>query len=83
MWSNPSLARALRQQSLAHRRSQFTFTPAPLPRDLERKTPEGTTLKTSGLPTTESDQTTPFVQEARRPAIETNTPIDHNPGRRK
>ena len=33
MWTKPSLARALRQQSLAHRRRNFTFTPAPLPRE--------------------------------------------------
>ena len=36
MWTNPALARAIRQQSLAHRRRNFTFTPAPLPRDVER-----------------------------------------------
>jgi hypothetical protein len=33
MWTKPALARALRQQSLAHRRRNFTFTPAPLPRE--------------------------------------------------
>jgi len=39
MWTKPSLARAIRQQSLAHRRRNFTFTPAPLPRGLEAKQP--------------------------------------------
>ena len=33
MWTKPALARALRQQSVAHRRRNFTFTPAPLPRE--------------------------------------------------
>src|SRR5581483_9977289 len=33
MWTKPALARALRQQSLIHRRRNFTFTPAPLPRE--------------------------------------------------
>ncbi|HVA26030.1 MAG TPA: hypothetical protein VMW62_16780 [Chloroflexota bacterium] len=33
MWTKPALARALRQQSLAHRRRSFTFTPAPLPHE--------------------------------------------------
>jgi hypothetical protein len=35
MWTKPALARAIRQQSLAHRRRNFTFTPAPLPRSSE------------------------------------------------
>jgi hypothetical protein len=39
MWTKPGLARALRQQSLAHRRRNFTFTPAPLPLDLDRQAP--------------------------------------------
>jgi|GEM_PF-2898829 hypothetical protein len=39
MWTKPALARALRQQSLAHRRRNFTFTPAPLPVDMDRKVP--------------------------------------------
>ena len=39
MWTKPALARALRQQNLMHRRRNFTFTPAPLPRE-ERPTPE-------------------------------------------
>jgi hypothetical protein len=37
MWTKPALARALRQQSLAHRRRNFTFTPAPLPREYETR----------------------------------------------
>ncbi|HLQ31313.1 MAG TPA: hypothetical protein VK457_01365 [Chloroflexota bacterium] len=36
MWTKPGLARALRQQSMAHRRRNFIFTPAPLPPHLER-----------------------------------------------
>lgn len=40
MWTKPSLARAIRQQSLAHRRRNFTFTPAPLPRSVESPAPE-------------------------------------------
>jgi hypothetical protein len=35
MWTKPALARALRQQSLSQRRRNFTFTPAPLPREHE------------------------------------------------
>lgn len=35
MWTKPALARAIRSQSLAHRRRSFTFTPAPLPRSAE------------------------------------------------
>jgi hypothetical protein len=42
MWTKPALARAIRQQSLAHRRRSFTFTPAPLPRDIERAAQEAT-----------------------------------------
>ncbi|MBV9121346.1 MAG: hypothetical protein JOZ39_11620 [Chloroflexi bacterium] len=42
MWTKPALARAIRQQSLAHRRRSFTFTPAPLPRDIERAAQEST-----------------------------------------
>jgi len=42
MWTKPALARAIRQQSLAHRRRSFTFTPAPLPRDVERAAQEAT-----------------------------------------
>ena len=37
MWTKPALARALRQQTIAHRRRNFIFTPAPLPRDAERQ----------------------------------------------
>ena len=40
MWTKPSLARVLRQQSLAQRRRNFTFTPAPLPRAAETAPPE-------------------------------------------
>lgn len=40
MWTKPALARALRQQTVAHRRRNFTFTPAPLPRDVERAAQE-------------------------------------------
>lgn len=39
MWTKPALARALRQQSVAHRRRNFTFTPAPLPNDAKRQIP--------------------------------------------
>jgi hypothetical protein len=40
MWTKPALARALRQQTVAHRRRNFTFTPAPLPREMERSAQE-------------------------------------------
>ncbi|HEU0168151.1 MAG TPA: hypothetical protein VFS62_10270 [Chloroflexota bacterium] len=40
MWTKPALARAIRQQSIAHRRRSYTFTPAPLPRDVERAAQE-------------------------------------------
>jgi hypothetical protein len=40
MWTKPSLARALRQQSLARRRRNFTFTPVPLPREAPRPADE-------------------------------------------
>jgi hypothetical protein len=39
MWTKPGLARALRQQGIAHRRRSFTFTPAPLPMELDRQAP--------------------------------------------
>ncbi|HLG71242.1 MAG TPA: hypothetical protein VK009_12520 [Chloroflexota bacterium] len=39
MWTKPALARAIRQQTLAQRRRNFTFTPAPLPRELDVKAP--------------------------------------------
>ena len=42
MWTKPALARAIRQQSLTHRRRSFTFTPAPLPRDVERAAQDAT-----------------------------------------
>ena len=32
MWTNAALAQAIRQQGIAQRRRNFTFTPAPLPR---------------------------------------------------
>ena len=55
MWTKPALARTLRQQSLAHRRRNFTFTPAPLPANSERQ----------------SVQDVPAKAEPRRPAIQT------------
>lgn len=45
MWTKPALARAIRQQSLAHRRRNFTFTPAPLPRTAEPAAAEAKTAQ--------------------------------------
>ena len=50
MWTKPALARAIRQQSLAHRRRNFTFTPAPIPRELDVKAPPEPSSKAEPRP---------------------------------